>query len=350
MVSPRTGNQHGRMSSSPRTMRALRFHRVGEPGEVLELGDAPIPQPAADRICVAVHACGLNPADWALCRGLFAGTLPRGIGLDVAGTVHAIGTGVTDVSVGDRVAGMADFAGSASAGAADFAILDHWALVPESIDFVDAAALPMAIETAALHLHAMDLAGGKTVMIHAAGTTIGFAAVQIALLHGAKVIATAGETYTERLRGMGASVTSYGEGMLERARALSSGPVDAVLDTSPVAADPKLVHKFITGDHASLPEPSVTLLDLVRAAGGDARRVVTISNISAAKIGVRTSFDLLKPGDSSPNARAKILRTYIGKVTVPIARTYPLDDWRSAMAASIGGNARGKLVLLPRSR
>src|SRR3569623_3522896 len=124
MVSPRTGTLHGRMSSSPRTMRALRFHKIGEPSEDLELGDAPIPEPASDRICVAVHACGHNLADWALCRGLFAGELPRGIGLDVAGTVHAIGTGVPDVSVGDRVAGMAAFAGSARAGAADFAILD----------------------------------------------------------------------------------------------------------------------------------------------------------------------------------------------------------------------------------
>lgn len=350
MVSLGGGDQHGRMSSSPQIMRALRFHEFGEPGDVLELGDAPIPVPAANRICIAVHACGLNPADWALCRGLFAGELPRGVGLDAAGTVHAIGEGVTDVAVGDRVAGMADFAGSASAGAADFAILDHWAPLPANIDFVDASALPMAIETAALHLHAMELARGNTVLIHAAGTTIGFAAVQIALLHGAKVIATAGETYAERLRGMGASVTSYGEGMLERIRALASDPVDAVLDTSPVAADPKLVHKFISGDRASLPEPSTTLLDLVRAAGGDARRVVTISNMAAAKIGARTSFDLLKPGDSTPSARAKILRTYVGEVSVPIARTYPLDDWRAALAASIGGNARGKLVLLPNPR
>src|SRR3569833_1944181 len=179
MVSPRTGNQHGRMSSSPRTMRALRFHRVGEPGEVLELGDAPIPQPAADRICVAVHACGLNPADWALCRGLFAGTLPRGIGLDVAGTVHAIGAGVTDVSVGDRGAGMADFAGSASAGAADFAILDHWAPVPESIDFVDTTTKTKTNETTTKHHNTKKHTNSKTNLIHAAGTTIGFAAVQI---------------------------------------------------------------------------------------------------------------------------------------------------------------------------
>jgi len=329
-------------------MRALQFHAFGEPADVLVLGETQIPVPAAGRICVEVHACGLNPADWALCRGLFPGALPRGIGLDVAGTVHAVGEGVTDVAVGDRVVGAADFAGSTSAGAADFAILDHWAAMPAGLDFVAASALPMAIETAALHLDALDLAGGKTIVIHGAGTTIGFAAVQIALQRGAKVIATAGDTYAERLRAMGASVTAYGEGMVDRIRAFG-GHIDVVLDTSPNVADPKLVHKFISGDRSALPTAtSGVLVDLVRVADGDPKRVVTISNIAAAAIGVRTSFDLLKPGDATPAARGKLLRAYVDKVTVPIAHTYPLDDWRTALAASQGGNARGKLVLLPK--
>jgi NADPH:quinone reductase-like Zn-dependent oxidoreductase len=70
--------------TTPETMKTVRFHRYGEPAEVLRLEDAPVPTPAPDRIRVRVSACGLNPADWALCRGLFAGDLPRGIGLDVA--------------------------------------------------------------------------------------------------------------------------------------------------------------------------------------------------------------------------------------------------------------------------
>jgi len=72
---------------------------------------------------VRVHACGLNPADWALCRGLFAGNLPRGIGLDVSGTINAVGEGVEDAALGDEVLGPADFAGAPVAGASDFAIL-----------------------------------------------------------------------------------------------------------------------------------------------------------------------------------------------------------------------------------
>ena len=106
-------------------MRTLRFHEYGEPGNVLRLDETEIPSPGLGRIRVRVQACGLNPADWALCRGLFAGTLPRGIGLDVSGVVDAVGDSVADVSIGDPVFGCADFVGYASAGASDYAILNH---------------------------------------------------------------------------------------------------------------------------------------------------------------------------------------------------------------------------------
>src|SRR5580693_2930619 len=85
-------------------MRALRFHQHGEPAQVLRLDeDVPVPDPKPGHIRVRVHACGLNPADWALCRGLFATELPRGVGLDVSGTVEVVGEGVGAVGVGDRV-------------------------------------------------------------------------------------------------------------------------------------------------------------------------------------------------------------------------------------------------------
>lgn len=323
-------------------MRTLRFHANGEPADVLVLEDAPIPSPAAGRIRVAVHACGLNPADWALCRGLFPGTLPRGVGLDVAGVVDAIGDGVTDVAIGDRVTGAADFAGAASAGAAEYAILDHWARVPDELDFVAAAALPMAVETAGLHLDAMGLARGQTLFVNGAGAMIGFAAVQIAIARGLRVIASAGETYAARLRGLGAQVTSYGAGMAARV-----GVVDAVLDTSPGVAPPELVHKLMRGEKIEVPAATSSVIaELIAIAGGDPKKVVTISNMVAAAMGVRTSFDLLRPDAASPAARTVLLRAYVGKVEIPVARTYPLDAWRDALAASLSGAARGKLVLI----
>nr|WP_256984940.1 alcohol dehydrogenase catalytic domain-containing protein [Paenibacillus sp.] len=99
-------------------MRTIRFHEYGEPTDVLCLDEVAIPEPGPGRIRVRVRACGLNPVDWVTCQGHFAGQLPlpRGIGLDVAGIVDAIGEGVTDVAIGDSVLGAADFMNESSAG------------------------------------------------------------------------------------------------------------------------------------------------------------------------------------------------------------------------------------------
>ena len=74
-------------------MRTLRFHDYGVPADVLRLEDTVPPHPGPGQTRVAVQACGLTPADWALCGGLFAGDLPRGIGLEVAGTVDELQLG-----------------------------------------------------------------------------------------------------------------------------------------------------------------------------------------------------------------------------------------------------------------
>ena len=311
------------------TMRTVRFHEYGEPGDVLRLETAPVPDPGPDRIRVAVHACGLAPADWALCRGLFAGQLPRGIGCDVSGTVDAIGDGVTDVAVGDRVFGTADFAHCPSAGASDRAIMDHWFAVPAGLDLAAAAALPMALDTAYLHLTALGLTQGRTILINGAGGTIGFAAVQNALVRGLRVIATAGPTYAQRLRELGATVTSYGDGVVQRVKAVSDGPVDLVLNTAPVGG---------------------ALPDLVEIAGGDPSRVLTISDVEAARqLGVRDTFReapaLLSHRFEAFPEFAR--RAADGTFTVPIARAFPLEDWRAAMEISLAGQARGKLLLRP---
>ena len=310
-------------------MRTVRFHAYGEPGDVLRLEQTAVPAPGPGRIRVAVHACGLAPADWALCRGLFAGQLPRGIGCDVSGTVDAIGDGVAGVAIGDRVFGTADWAHCPSAGASDRAIMDHWFAVPDGLDLTAAAALPMALDTAYLHLTALGLTPGRTILINGAGGTIGFAAVQIALIRGMRVIATAGPTYAQRLRELGATVTSYGDGVVQRVKAVSNGPVDLVLDTAPVGG---------------------ALPDLVEIAGGDLRRVLTISDVEAAQqLGVRDTFHedpaLLSHRFEAFPEFAR--RAADGAFTVPIARTFPLEDWRAAMAISLAGQARGKLLLRP---
>jgi NADPH:quinone reductase-like Zn-dependent oxidoreductase len=308
------------------TMRTVRFHEYGEPGDVLHLETAAVPAPGPGRIRIAVHACGLTPADWALCRGLFPGELPRGIGIDVSGTVDAVGDGVTDVAAGELVFGTADWAGAPAAGASDRAIMDHWFPVPPGLDPAQAAALPMALETAYRTLAQLGLSAEHTILVHGAGTTVGFAAVQIALLRGARVIATAGATYAQRLRDLGAAVTAYGPGMAERVSAISGGPIDLVLDTAPVGG---------------------ALPDLIRIAGGDPQRVLTIFDFpAAADLGARDPFqgDQTLRFDAFPEF-AQLAAD--GTFTVPVARAFPLADWRAALELSLGNQAGGKLLLLP---
>lgn len=313
-------------SAPTATMRTLRFHHYGEPADVLRLQEAAVPEPGPGRVLVTVHGVGLNPADWALCRGLFAGSLPRGIGLDVAGTVDAIGEGVTDVAAGDRVVGSADFAGQPTAGASDHAILNHWARMPDGLGFIPAAALPMAVVTAYSTLEALGEMAGQTILVHGAGSTIGYAAVQIALRRGARVLATAGPTYAGDLAATGAMVTSYGEGIAGRVLELAGGPVDLVLDTAPAGG---------------------ALPGLIAIADGDPRRVMTISDhAAAAELGARSNLT------AGGTPRYDVLAEYAGYAadgmfSVPVARTFPLADWRAALAVSQTGHARGKLILLP---
>lgn len=298
-------------------MRTLRFHEHGPAAEVLRVEDAAAPEPGPGQLRVAVQACGLNPADWALCEGLFAGELPRGVGLEVSGTVDALGEGVTGVEVGDPVFGCAPFTGP-TAGASELAVLDSWFPRPDGLDAVHAAALPMAVGMA---YAALDALGSGTLLVHGAGTTTGFAAAQIALLRGARVIVTAGETHASALRSAGAEVTSYQDGIAERVTALAGGPVDRVLDAAPFSgAVAELVRTVKEPGH-------VLTLDL----SSDVPGVQTI-----VSSGTQPRYDVL--GEFASLAAE-------GRFSIPVSRIFPLDDWRAALELSQSRQARGKLVL-----
>ncbi len=100
------------------------------------------------------------------------------------------------------------------------------------MDLEAAAALPMVVETAVRSLDLLGLAADQTLLVNGGGTMTGFAAVQMALMRGARVIATAGETFAGRLRDLGAKVTPYGEGMVGRVREMAGGAPDLVLHTA----------------------------------------------------------------------------------------------------------------------
>jgi len=312
-------------TSTPVSMRTLHVQTYGAPMDMLRLDHVAVPAPAPNRIRVRVHACALNPADWVVCQGFLPVPAPRGIGFDVSGIVDALGEGVTGISVGDPVFGVPDYIGYPTAGASDYAVLGKWWAIPNGLDLVEAATLPMAVETAVRSLDLLGLSEGQTIMINGGGTMTGFAAVQIALLRGAHVIASAGETFADRLRALGAEVTPYGEGMVERVRAIAGGATDFALHTALAKG---------------------VLPDLVEIVGGNPRRVMSFSDFDEDGVGVRTTGR-----EKGVVHRYDVMDQYAqlaaeGRFAIPIARTFPLEDWRQAAELSISGHAHGKLVLV----
>jgi NADPH:quinone reductase-like Zn-dependent oxidoreductase len=114
----------------------------------------------------------------------------------VAGVVDEIGEGVTDVAVGDRVFGVSDD----GAGAAELALLTYRAPIPASLGFVDAAALPVALETATRALNQLGVGAGSTLLINGAAGGIGSTAAQLAVARNARVIGTSSAANHQRKR------------------------------------------------------------------------------------------------------------------------------------------------------
>ena len=213
-----------------------------------------------------------------------------------------------------------------SAYVGDGQILAVWEPVPEGLDLEAAAALPMVVETAVRSLDLLGVSANQTILVNGGGTMTGFAAVQMALMRGAQVIATAGETFAGRLHDLGAKVTPYGEGMVERVRDIAGGAPDLVLHT---ALAPRV------------------LPDLIEIVDGDPARVMSISDFDEAGLGVRTTG---REPDQVPRYDALAPFAQLaaeGRFTVPVARVFGLEDWRTALELSLNGRAHGKLLILP---
>lgn len=181
---------------------------IGDGGR-LELREVPTPEPGPGQARVRVRACGVNRADLLQRRGLYPAPAdaPQDIpGLEIAGEVEAVGHGTTDVRLGDRVYGIV------SGGAYAEAVVVHartLAPIPSvsgaPLGFVEAAAIPEAFLTAYdAMIVQCGLAAGETVVVHAVGSGVGTAAVQIARAIGARAIGTArSREKLERARGLG---------------------------------------------------------------------------------------------------------------------------------------------------
>jgi NADPH:quinone reductase-like Zn-dependent oxidoreductase len=210
-------------------MRAVVAHEYGAP-EVLKLEQVQRPEPNDDEALVRVIASSVNPADPLTLSGKYAkqfGThLPLIPGYDIAGVVEKTGAKVTRLKVGDAVYGYPTFGG----GWADYVTVKEWeaAAKPKSLNFVEAAAVPMGALTAWQALvDVAKLQRGQTVLIHGGSGGVGSFAIQIAKARGTRVIATASSANQDLLKQLGADLAiDYTKTKFEDV----AKDVDAVLD------------------------------------------------------------------------------------------------------------------------
>jgi NADPH:quinone reductase len=187
-------------------MRSWQVARHGEPGEVLELAEVPVPEPGPGQVLVRVLAAAANFPDVLLCRGTYQvrPTLPFCLGVELCGEVVAGGSGWAP---GDRVIGGAVLP---HGGFADYAVMDAAAIMPapEVLDDASAAPFHITYQTGWFGLHRRArLAAGETLLVHAAAGGVGSGAVQLGKAAGARVIGVVGDpAKVEVARSLGADV------------------------------------------------------------------------------------------------------------------------------------------------
>ena len=300
-------------------MFALQFTEYGGP-EVLSLADAPEPHAGPGQIRIVVRAASVNAIDWKIRSGIAARGKPLEgtgyLGFDAAGVVDEVGEGVTGVAVGDDVFGLGRNTH------AEYAVLDSWAHKPASVDWAVAAGAGVAAEAAERALRLLGVKEGSTLFIDGGAGGVGSVAAQIARAGGATVIASASEGNQDYLREIGAIPVVYGEGMVERVRALPIDKIDAVLDA---------VGKTPIEDLISLaPEPS---------------QVVSIANFGAAAAGARVAGG---GADGQPmKALAEAAELLEQSKLVIKIQTFPFERAAEAHQIIQDSHARGKLVLVP---
>ncbi len=309
----------------PATMsRAVQLEAFGGP-ELLNLREVPAPQAGSGQLRVRVTAAGLNPMDWIMTSDpetakRFGLSLPCGFGTDYAGVVDQVGDGVTGFAAGDRVYG-----GALSRAVADYVVIDVAGTIaaggdahhtPDGVDDRTAATLTIGGRTAAAALAVVKPGPGDRLLIGGAGGGVGVFATQLARLAGARVIGTGSATSADALRTLGAEPVAYGDGLVDRVRALAPDGVTAAID--------------LYGTETA---------QAARDLGVPDNRITTI----AAQVDGITPAN---GANAAPGAMEEIARLVAaGRLRVPIAATFPVEQIRAAVELQAGRHVHGKVVI-----
>ncbi|MGI5170451.1 NADP-dependent oxidoreductase [Spirillospora sp. CA-253888] len=315
-------------------MKAVRFHEYGAP-EVLRHEDVDQPVPGAGQVRVRVAATTFNGVDGNIRAGFMQGpmplTLPHIPGLDVAGTVDALGEGVGGLEIGDQVVGFLPFVVDGAAAEYVLAPAESLAPAPTGIPLADAAALPLVGLTAwqALFDHA-ELKAGQRILISGAGGAVGGYAVQLARAAGAHVIATGSPRSIEQVKAAGADevIDHTATAVTAAVTAAVTEPVDVLLNLAPID-----------------PAEFTALADLVRNGGVVVNTTVWMPAPADEERGVR-GIDVYVRSDAGQLSEL-VARVDRGELTVAVAERVPLADLASVHARAAAGTLSGKVVILP---
>ncbi len=331
----------GRMNSSKVTMKAIQIKQTGGP-EVMEPVDLPVPQPKSNEVVVKIKAAGVNFIDVYNREGRYKAPLPLVLGQEGAGVVLAVGSGVTEFSVGDPVA-YTSILGSYAEYAAVPA--DRLVKIPAGVGEREAAAVMLQGMTAHYLSHdSYPLKKGETALIHAAAGGVGSLLVQMAHNIGARVIATVStEEKASLARAAGADdVILYTQVDFEaETKRLTGGKgVDVVYDSVGKTT-------FDKGLNVLRPRGMMALF------GGSSGAVAPLDPLLLTQKG---SLFLTRPSLGNYIATTEELRARAGavfgmirdgKLKLRIEHVYPLADVQQAHRELEGRKTTGKLLLMP---
>jgi NADPH2:quinone reductase len=299
--------------------------------EVLTLLESDLPDPADGQVLLEVRAAATNPIDFKIFSGTYGddpSRLPMSVGFEVSGVVRQLGGDVIGsrgpLHVGDPVIVFRADAGYATH---VLASADTVFPKPEAMTFEEASGLMLAGTTAVHALSVARVAAGDTVLIHGAAGGVGLMAVQLAVGDGATVIGTAGEAQHDLLRSLGAEPVTYGEGLIDRVRALAPEGVDAALD---------FVGSTDAGDVSFALAPKDRIVTIVASGHAKALGAYAIGGGGDPGTEIRDA------------ARSELVRRVeAGTLKVIVASAYPLADASAALEELARGHAHGKIVLTP---
>lgn len=322
-------------------MKAVQVKAVGGP-ESMELVEVPTPAPGPGQALVKIAASGVNFIDIYFRKGLYKADVPVALGSEAAGTVEAVGEGVTEVAPGDRVA-YAMVRGSY----AEYAVVPAWHLVkiPEGLDFRQAAAAMLQGMTAHYLTHSTyPLQKGDTCLVHAAAGGAGALTVQMAKRRGARVFGTVSTEEKARIaREAGADeVIRYTtQDFEEEVKRLTGGRgVDAVYDSVGAAT-------FMKGLNIIRPRGFMVLFG--QSSGPVPPFDPTLLNARGSLYLTRPSLGHYCLDRKELMWRAGDVLGWVasGELKLRIDRTYPLAEAAQAHRDLEGRKTAGKLLLLP---